>query len=1237
MKRLARTLLALVLCTSPIGFPAKGADARELSVQSASTLRSAAFQAEKLGRGLVATAATSGINDGIYLSWRLLPDEPVNNQAFDVYRNGAKIATTGRSASTTFVDAKGTNTDTYQVVKAGEGYQAGKDVAVWTNVGTGSQQNIINSYAYLDITLDRPANTTSPVAETNDDGTKTVTYQEVTYSPNDASVADLDGDGEYELIIKWEPSNARDNTGGAITSPTIYDAYDVDYSTGAATRMWRINNGLNVQSGPHHSPFMVYDLDQDGKAEFAIRTAPGSVDGTGAYVTAAGDTAEIRGADNSKTYYRGFTEVDGQQIATHGNIIDGPQYLTLFNGQTGAAIATTDYWPQRDIADWGDSYGNRSERYLASVAYLDGKTPTLIMHRGYYQVTFAAAYQYDGTTFRRIWTHSSLKDGSSVTYADGTTKTCDKTLYGQGFHNLSVADVDNDGFDEVVYGGAVLDHDGTVLMSSGRGHGDAMHVSDFDNDGSIEMFGVHEHSPDYSVDLRRYNTASQQAEDLALRPFPGSDVGRGFMDNVDDEYAQTHPDASAIFWSSAEDGAFDTKGTQIGTKANTAGYFVNFAVYWDGDLSRELLDGTKLAKYSVENGTRRFYFGNDSWFPGVSDNNSTKATPCLSADILGDWREEVIYRKSDNSGVRLFISTIPTDYRIPTLMGDRTYRLGVTWQNNGYNQPPHTGYYLGSLALAKDANGNALNYLNPATPTGTLDVSATSTQATSVSVPVQKDTYLSSDGAAHGQETSLAAGTATYVSGGSSPGLKDPTKVAYLTFDVSKYVDVSKYEISSARVRIHYQTNESKYSDLYIGQASRDDYDEATFAKADVTFRGASTTFQPHFAKASLRPIDRYQPYEFDVTDLVAVDADGVFSLYCFTGQRSVTIASKEGDTALAPTLILTLKAKDASDPLNVLATVASPHWPVAQDAEPGSETGTGGEAGGETGTGEGTGSEAGGETGSGAEEGSGGSSEGGQDPEGGSTGGSEAGGGSEGGSGSSGSSGSGGGSGGSGSESGSGQGSGSQDKPTQPDPGGAWDVTDSGIRYLYNEKPVTGWFRVKDDWFYADEDCILQCGWLADGGRWYYLDGASGVGTWENGTTVMTPGAFGRMATNWRKVDGQWFYLAETNDAERGVMRMGWVFVDGAWYYLGDTGAMWTGWTLSDGSWYLLGTDGAMQFGWRYLDGAWFLLGGDGTLQTGWVCEGPAWYYLADDGAMLVNAWTPDGHWVAEDGHWVA
>ena len=476
-------------------------------------------QLERLNRGLVAVKT----GNGIFLSWRLFLEEVsgysdtgMTGTDFAVYRNGERIGTV--MESTNYLDARGTEKDRYAVapIKDGREGEPCGEVKVWEK-------------EYLDIPLHKPEGGVTPAGEA---------YE---YHANDMSIGDVDGDGEYEYIVKWDPSNSKDNSVKGYTGNVYLDAYELD-----GTLLWRIDLGVNIRAGAHYTQYMVYDFDGDGKSEVILKTAPGSKDGEGNYVSKAGKN--ITKGDDKKDCRNSFGLLMGKD--------GGPEYLTVFNGETGAAMQTVDFDPPRSIltsSEWGDSYANRSERYLAAVAYLDGVHPSVVMTRGYYTYVYAAAYTWDGTDLKEQWlstntpTEENGGTGCTVKYADGTSKNnTNKTLYAQGAHSVSVADVDNDGYDEIIFGSAVLDHDGTVLTYDGRGHGDAEHVSDFDNDGKQEIFMAHEagkHNDKiipYAVDIKRYNS------DIMLQAAQG-DIGRGIMDNVDDDYALSSGNLS-LFW-----------------------------------------------------------------------------------------------------------------------------------------------------------------------------------------------------------------------------------------------------------------------------------------------------------------------------------------------------------------------------------------------------------------------------------------------------------------------------------------------------------------------------------------------------------------------------------------------------------------------------------------------------------------------------------------------------------------
>ena len=629
----------------------------------------------------------------------------------------------------------------------------------------------------------------------------------------------------------------------------------------------------------------------------------------------------------------------------------GPEYLTVFNGETGAAMQTVDFDPPRSIltsSEWGDSYANRSERYLAAVAYLDGVHPSVVMTRGYYTYVYAAAYTWDGTDLKEQWlstntpTEANGGTGCTVKYADGTSKNnTNKTLYAQGAHSVSVADVDNDGYDEIIFGSAVLDHDGTVLTYDGRGHGDAEHVSDFDNDGKQEIFMAHEagkHNDKiipYAVDIKRYNG------DIMLQAAQG-DIGRGIMDNVDDEYALSSGNLS-LFWSVAADGIYNQAGEKVGDIPNSHGSNMeNFAVYWDGDLGRELLDGNKLVKYSIKSGTERIYYNSkNSTLPG-SINNSTKSNACLTADLFGDWREEIVLRYGD--GVRIYFSTIPTDYRLTTLMHDSQYRCAIAWQNVGYNQSPHTSYYIGSAALAKDSGGNTLNYLAPNTSFTEVTYPDTSSitprptikttpEPVSVSVTADADTYLVDGTTAHGSDEELKINQATDYYSSTSPGLKDIKGLGLIRFDLSKYAGK---KLTSATLKLYdkFTNTDKRNSVLHLDYCSKNDWDEATVTINDIKTRGEGTPLSSLGLQVTPAYNVDYKEISFDVTDVIkekCTDNLITFTLWTGTGREQV-IASKEysGTDAQGPTLVLEFEGEEPTPTPTVVPTATPTLKPTA-------------------------------------------------------------------------------------------------------------------------------------------------------------------------------------------------------------------------------------------------------------------------------------------------------------------
>lgn len=567
---------------------------------------------EHLGRGVIAIRENPST---VAVSWRYLSSDPMT-ESFDVYRNGEKINKHPLKDATFFQDAYAGIESVLYTVKAREG-KTESSYQLPANAPSG----------YLNIPLNRPKEGTTPEGQT------------YSYTPNDASIGDVDGDGEYEIILKWDPSNAHDNAHNGYTGPVIVDCYKLN-----GQHLWRINLGKNVRAGAHYTQFMVYDLDSDGRAEVVIKTGDGTVDGAG----------KVIGDANAD--YR----------SELGRILTGPEYLTVFNGLTGEAMKTIDYIPERGhLMDWGDDHANRSDRFLACIAYLDGVHPSVVMCRGYYTRTVLAAFDWDGKDLKQHWVFDSNNPG------------CEEYA-GQGNHNLRVGDVDGDGCDEIIYGSCAIDHNGKGLYSTGMGHGDAIHLTQFDpSRKGLQVWDCHENKRDGST----YRDAA--TGEVLMQIKSDIDVGRCMAADID----PTNPGVE--MWSSASGGIRNIKGDVV--KERVRGLSCNMAVWWDGDLLRELLDRNIVSKYNWEKGICERL----AVFEGALSNNGTKANPCLQGDIVGDWREEVLLRADDNTALRLYVSAIPTEYRFHTFLEDPIYRISIATQNVAYNQPTQPGFYFG--------------------------------------------------------------------------------------------------------------------------------------------------------------------------------------------------------------------------------------------------------------------------------------------------------------------------------------------------------------------------------------------------------------------------------------------------------------------------------------------------------------------------------------------------------------
>jgi hypothetical protein len=625
------------------------------------------FLMEKLGRGLIAIRTTA---TDVYVGWRLLGTDPVGI-AFNLYRSAdggtyQKVNAEPIAATTDFVDAAAPMdavSYTYSVRAIIDGVEQ-EERARFTLPATDAPQ------PYLRVALQRP--------EGGVEGGSTFTY-----SANDASIADLNGDGEYELVIKWEPSNPRDSSQDGFTGPNIFDAYMLD-----GTLIWRIHLGINLRAGPHHVQFLVYDLDGDGRAEFITKTAPGTKDGLGSFV-----------ADSSKFVGECPAVVDHSADYRNaaGRPLIGPEFLTIFDGSTGEELASTRFFPERHpdtdfptgaqlFSIWGDSFGNRVERLYAGIAYLDGHRPSLVWGRGYAKGQQGhpgriaiGAWNWRNGQLTELWKFDSRG------HAD------ENAITGQGAHSLSIADLTGDGRHDIVYGQLWVGADGELLRT-GWGHGDALHVSTMDPDRpGQQVFQPHESAAQYGPNALSFDDGLSRQ--LIWGVTATGDIGRGVAADVDPRFRGYE------MWGSGTTGGLynaqfsqasvsGPRGVPVSTRKPNS---INHVVWWTDDLLRELLDGITISKWNWQTEATGVLLAPS----GIASNNGTKANPSLQADIVGDWREEVVWRESESGALRIYTTTIPAAQRLYTLMHDHQYRVAIAWQNVGYNQPPHPSFYLG--------------------------------------------------------------------------------------------------------------------------------------------------------------------------------------------------------------------------------------------------------------------------------------------------------------------------------------------------------------------------------------------------------------------------------------------------------------------------------------------------------------------------------------------------------------
>ena len=592
------------------------------------------YSGEKLSRGLIGIPT----EEGMYFSWRMTLEDAAGLQ-FDLYRSsngGAEVKLNKEPIDRTsdFLDRTVDYTvDNRWTLKATTG-----EVATWTRL-KGEERN-----PYLSIPICKP-----------EDGE--IAGEPFTYTANDCSVGDLDGDGEYEIILKWSPSNSKRPPQRGFTGNTYLDAYKMD-----GTRLWRIDLGPNVRSGAATTNFLVFDFDGDGCAEICCKTGDGTVDGLGHRI--------------------GDAQVDwrtwDKKSPTYGKIVNGPEYLTVFEGRTGKELDSKEYIPTRYPLDgWGgvggncgnDNTGGRSDRFTAGVAFLDGKTPSPVMVRGWYGRTVVAAWTFTNGALKHTWTFDSAAPGW-------------ETYSGMGNHSVTVADFDGDGCDEICVGAMTVDHDGKGLFTTGLRHGDALHAGRFiPSRQGMQVFGVHENEGDNEIVKRTPAVAMFDGAtgEIIWQDGLGQDAGRGVAADIDPRY-----DGAECWCNIGGLRRGDTGEIICNRKPDSC----NFTIYWDADPLAELLDHVSISKWNWNAESTDLLLKAE----GVVSNNGTKGNPCLSGDILGDWRGEVIWASEDQTELRIYSTTIPAVDRRATWMNDRQYRLAIAWQNVAYNQPPHPSF-----------------------------------------------------------------------------------------------------------------------------------------------------------------------------------------------------------------------------------------------------------------------------------------------------------------------------------------------------------------------------------------------------------------------------------------------------------------------------------------------------------------------------------------------------------------
>ena len=638
---------------------------------------------------------SSGISSAV-ISWRLLKTDP-SNIAFDIYKSvdgeaEVKLNEEPISNTTSWVDADidVSKTNVYRVTLA-------------------NQTETLCDYTF-----------TSEMAEKFYHEIRlnlNVPDASITYSPDDIQLGDLDGDGELEIVVKREPYDGA-NMGVWFNGTTLLEAYKMD-----GTFLWQIDLGINIRSGSHYTSYILYDFDGDGLCEIAFRSSEGTKFADGKIITDAnGKINDYRNRQtDGKGWYSGAAIArdpnDPSTATTCGLIMEGPEYISICRGYDGREITRIDniprggegskvsrakYWSEY----WGDDFGNRMDRFFIGVAYLDGipdeatgvrtTNPSLIISRGIYKNWQVWALDLKGNELVPRWKFDT---------ADHASK-----WKGMCSHCFRVADLDGDGKDEILYGSAAIDDDGSELWCNGNGHGDILHVGKFIKDRSgLQIVASFEEAKDYEGQGNGYACQVINARDGSMitghgrnLPVDASDVGRCIVADVDPD----SPDFE--YWSSTQEGMFSCNGTGlVSTTYPTgigSGVMYNVAIYWSGQSTREMLDRGCIVSYKANpdvnksNKNRLIAF---DLYGSNQGNHASKYNPCYYGDFLGDYREEVILGSSDYKSIYIFSTNHPTTHRLPHLMTDHNYDMSQAMQNMGYNQGTNLGYYVGAETLKK--------------------------------------------------------------------------------------------------------------------------------------------------------------------------------------------------------------------------------------------------------------------------------------------------------------------------------------------------------------------------------------------------------------------------------------------------------------------------------------------------------------------------------------------------------